>query len=46
MDLSANDFWQNKYFKMTAPIMRGVDTLGHNFLLFKYYDLTNKREHI
>ena len=31
---------------MREPIMRGVDSLGRNFLLFKYYDLTNKREHI
>lgn len=42
----SNDFWKNKYFKMKAPVMRGVDTIGRNFLLFKYYDLTNKREHI
>ena len=40
------DFWKNRFFKMREPIMRGVDSLGRNFLLFKYYDLTNKREHI
>ena len=40
------DFWKNRFFKMRDPIMRGVDSLGRNFLLFKYYDLTNKREHI
>jgi hypothetical protein len=41
---ASNDFWKNMYFKMNDPIMRGVDTIGRNFLLFKYYDLTNKRE--
>jgi hypothetical protein len=41
---SRGNYWKNMYFKMRHPIMRGVDTLGRNFLLFKYYDLTNKKE--
>jgi len=41
---SYSNYWTNNYFKMDHPIMRGVDTKGRNFLLIKYYDLTNKRE--
>ena len=40
----SKNFWKNMYFNMKHPIMRGVDTWGRNFLLVKYYDLTNKEE--
>lgn len=41
---SPGNFWKNMYFKMKHPIMRGVDTWGRNFLLIKYYNLTDKKE--
>ncbi len=39
-----NNFWKNYYMKMRHPIMRGVDSKGRNFIMIKYYDLTNKKE--